>query len=474
MMPHDWTRSLLSAIARCPHDRCGASATMVAITLPVLIGFAALGVETGLWYTIKQQNQSAADAAVISAAYEVIAEKTNLTGDLIPAASEAAAQNGYLGSTPEVIYPYSDSTVSTGVAVTLYQTQGALLASLFLPSVTIATKAVAVTKVFDNPCILALATTGIDIAVGASSSLDMPTCSVAANSTSRSSIDIQSSTGSITAATLVTPGEVSLNGSPINPAAPPSEFTLTSQPMIGAPTITDPYAGTLTHIFDTTGIPTTPKCTGTYNNATNVTTYTPKGCVIGGTSLASAQGKVILPGNTRITAGWDIKNKTVDLLPGTYWITNGNLTLGAGAAVTCSTCSGANGVTIILTTRRAIGGTVGNVRISAAATVTLQSPNSGTFSGLLLIQDSTSAIGAGVTYTSGGSSFDAGSGMHLTGLLYFPNTAVNFLGSPGTTCSVLIADVVTIGPGNSNFTTSGCASAGLTILPVVNTVVLAE
>lgn len=104
--------------------------------------------------------------------------------------------------------------------------------------------------------------------------------------------------------------------------------------------------------------------------------------------------------------------------------------------------------------------------------VTLQPPNSGVFSGLLLIQDSASAIGAGVTYTSGGSSFDAGSGMHLTGLLYFPENAVNFHGNPGTTCSVLIAKAVTIG--NSNFSTSGCASAGLPNLPTVNTVALAE
>ena len=302
-MAQDWVGSLLSAIARCSHDTCGASAMVVAIAVPGLIGFGALGAETGLWYTIKLRNQSAADAAAISAAYEVIAGKTDIAGELTPAASEAATHNGYTGTTPAVIYPYSDSVVRNGVAVTLHQTQGALLSSLFLPGVTIATKAVAVIKVFDNPCILALATTGTDIAVGAFSSLDMPTCSVAANSTSTNSIDIQSSTGSITAVTLVTPGEVSLNGSPINPAAPPPEFTLTSQPVIGAPTITDPYAGTLTHIFDTTGIPTTPKCTGTYDNATNVTTYTPKGCVIGGTSLASAQGKVVLPGNTRITGG---------------------------------------------------------------------------------------------------------------------------------------------------------------------------
>jgi hypothetical protein len=37
-----------------------------AIAPPSLIGFGALGVETGMWYRIKPQNQSAVDAAAIS------------------------------------------------------------------------------------------------------------------------------------------------------------------------------------------------------------------------------------------------------------------------------------------------------------------------------------------------------------------------------------------------------------------------
>ena len=68
--------SLSGAIARIFHDNSGASAALVAIALPALIGFGALGAETGVWFTIKLQNQSAADAAAISAAYEIIAGKT--------------------------------------------------------------------------------------------------------------------------------------------------------------------------------------------------------------------------------------------------------------------------------------------------------------------------------------------------------------------------------------------------------------
>jgi len=138
---------LMNLIARCLHDRRGASAALVALTLPALIGFGGLGVETGLWYTVKRQNQSAADAAAISAAYEIIydlAHGTTPTAvNLTPAATEAATQNGYSGATPVVTYPFSDTIVSSGVAVDLQSTGGTLLASFFLPSVTIANRAVA-------------------------------------------------------------------------------------------------------------------------------------------------------------------------------------------------------------------------------------------------------------------------------------------------------------------------------------------
>src|SRR5690348_14076519 len=191
-------------------DKCGSTLVLVAMTISALIGFASLGAETGLWYAIKRQNQSAADAAAISVAYEIIYDLANATtptsANLTPAASQAAAQNGYTGATPVVTYPYSDAIVSSGVSVTLQTTQTASLAALFLPSVAIATKAVARVVVLDSPCILALnqtASPGIDLQ--GSVTVNAPTCSAVADSNSSNAIHIQGS-ASITAATLVTPG----------------------------------------------------------------------------------------------------------------------------------------------------------------------------------------------------------------------------------------------------------------------------
>src|SRR5262249_39729624 len=130
-MHYDFVKYLMPLISRFLYDTHGASAILVAVIFPALVGFAALGVETGMWYTIKVKNQSAADGA-ISAVYQIIAGKTDVIGDLIPAASEAAAQNGYNGTIPAIVYPYADDIVSNGVAVTLHQTQRALLSALFL------------------------------------------------------------------------------------------------------------------------------------------------------------------------------------------------------------------------------------------------------------------------------------------------------------------------------------------------------
>ena len=88
------------SLRRLHRDQRGVTAVIVVLTLPVLFAFGALVINSGLWFTIKRQNQSAADAAAISAAYEVMAGNTDVTNNLIPSATEAAGseQNGYVGS----------------------------------------------------------------------------------------------------------------------------------------------------------------------------------------------------------------------------------------------------------------------------------------------------------------------------------------------------------------------------------------
>src|ERR1700724_3120776 len=397
--------AVLDAITRFLRDNQGAAAAVVAAVLPVLIGFETLGVETGLWYLIKWQSQSAADAAAIAAAYELIAGKTDVAGALAAAASEAAAHNGYTGTAPRIVYPYSDGIVANGVAVYLRRTER-LFGSIFMPTV------------------------------------DATGCAVAANSTSLDAIEVRSSTGSLRASTPVTPGEISLGGTPIDPTTPPSEFTPTPRVLIGATSIADPYANTLTHAFLSSQMRLAPAASNF--SAMGVTTFRPG----------------------RHTEGMLVdRNARVDLIPGVYYVTEGDFSIESGATVTCTTCNDVKGVTIVLTSADANVGGVGNVRIASGASVTLRAPNTGTFAGLLFIQDSLAVPAGGNTPDS---VLAGGSGMNLTGLLYFPKTKVQFQGHPDATCTLLIAGRVGIN-GSAGFAASGCAGAGLTGRPAIYT-----
>src|SRR6516165_7394643 len=208
-------RKPMSLLRRLLRDKRGLSAVTVAVSLPVLFGVAGLGIDTGLWYTIKRQNQSAADAAALSAAYEVIAGNTNVATNLTPAASEAAARNDYSGTTPVVTYPYSDPpVVASGVKVTLSQTQNAWFSSWFpaFPTFTIANEAVAAVNTLPPACMLALNPTANNaVNLAGNPTINAPTCTIVSDSNSSSAFHLQGS-ATINAATLITPGQVSHTG----------------------------------------------------------------------------------------------------------------------------------------------------------------------------------------------------------------------------------------------------------------------
>jgi Putative Flp pilus-assembly TadE/G-like len=464
-----FARWLWGLIVPAVRDNSGATATMLAIALPGLIGIGALGAETGVWFTIKLQNQSAADSAVISAAYEVIAGKTDLTGDLTAAADEAARRNGYKGSIPAVVSPYNDGIVTNGVAVMLQQSQGPLLAAMFLSSVTIANRAVAVIEELGSPCILALNASGTDVEVAGLVKLGMPNCAVAANSISSTAIDLGASTSSIAAATLVTAGEVSLNGTPIDPASPPPEFVLSSPALIGAPTVSDPYASILTHSFLTSGMPKTRHCLSSTVHGVQV--YRGN-CIIAGSSLT--QPGIKLTAGTQISGGWSIlTGQIVDLSPGTYWVT-GDLSLQPGAVLGCSTCDNVKGtgVTVILAAQT---NKIGALSMAGNVALNLNAPRSGQFAGLVIVQDSNN-LPHGTTYTSNRSIIGGRPGGSLNGLVYFPNSSLTFHSDPSSTgpkCLVLVSGAVRI-DASSSLDTAGCVAAGLINMPAISKVALAE
>jgi len=399
----------------------------------------------------------------------VIAGNTDVTTNLTPAASEAATRNNYGGTTPVVTYPYSDAVVTGGVKVTLSQTQNAWFSSWFpaFSAFTIANEAVAAVSNLPPVCMIALGrnpppngTPNLNDAVNLAGNptINAPTCTIVSDSDSSSAFHLQGS-ATINAATLITPGEISHTGAAYT-------INLGYPAQTGANLVPDPYASTLTHAnFLTNGLSTASPCTsstvGGITTYTNPGSYKP-GCVIAG--------------------GLSIKNSTVNLSPGTYWLTGAlNLQSGSGAVLQCTACTnGGAGVTIVLTAPPG-GGTVGTMSLASNANLNLNAPAASScsncpFAGMVLIQDSNGLPAADHLPNPDTVSAQANSTETLSGLVYFPQADVTFQGGPSATgpqCLVLVTNTLSM-QGNPGFATSGCGSLGLNKLPIVKTVYLAQ
>jgi len=78
-----------SILYRLGTDRRGVITVMLALLLPIMVGFVGLGVEVGMWFQLKRDVQTAADAAAIAGAYE--AQDADSTSVTIQSAADADA-----------------------------------------------------------------------------------------------------------------------------------------------------------------------------------------------------------------------------------------------------------------------------------------------------------------------------------------------------------------------------------------------
>jgi len=428
---------------RFVRDERGVILALAGMMMTVLALVIGLGVEVGWWYALQRQNQSAADAAALSAAYEYAHSNLTLTtAQLTPFATAAANRNKYAGDTPIVTLPGAGQ-----VQAVLNRTQGSWFSKLAgLTNVTIQTGAIAQVTALAPGCIVALsqnAATGIY--VQGSANINAPDCTLISDSKSANSILLHDNGVNITAKTVVTAGDVSGH---VNT----NTFNVTYPEQTGAAVISDPYASTLTHANLISGMPST--ATACVRNSSTKTWS--GSCTITNPSLIQSGDK--LSGNTRIQGNWTV-NGTVTLLNGTYWITDGDLTV-KNATLTCSGC------TVNMTTGGGAGAKIGFVQTSSNGILILAAPSSGTFAGKVLLQDTV----AGVTQdlcTVGGTSYgmclNANSPAQLSGVVYFPNSDIGFQGTPvagGSQCLVLIAKTVQLS-GNPTLATSGCSALGL-------------
>src|SRR3954452_8289282 len=98
------------SVRRMPHrfvrDERGVILVLAGMVMTVLALIIGLAVDVGWWYALQRQNQSAADAAALSAAFEYAHSDLKWTAaQLTPAATAAASRNKYAGDPPVVTLP---------------------------------------------------------------------------------------------------------------------------------------------------------------------------------------------------------------------------------------------------------------------------------------------------------------------------------------------------------------------------------
>jgi Flp pilus assembly protein TadG len=378
-------------VRRLSRDQRGNIGIITALSLAALMGFGGLGTDVSLWMRAKNNAQSAADAAAMSAAIAGHAGNPNarITADVLGVAAREGLTNGTNGVVVTLHHPptsgaYAGNSYAYEVVITAPQQLylASVFASTGLTAPTVTGRAVALINT--KPlCILSLDTSATPaktpILASGSAVLTASNCDIDADSPSSTSIQTTGG-GSITGQDVNTPGNVSGNVH----ASPGTVNTAASA-------VADPYA-------NTRSIPTS------WTNGTQAWTGT-----IHNPGVLRWNGDVTVSGPT-----------TLD--PGIYMI-NGKLTSSQPISGT--------GVTIILT------GTSGVFTMNAGATLNVSAPTTGTTAGIAFWDATTS---------TNFDAFNGGSHNTITGAVYSPGHLVKYTGSSasGTGCTQLIAKDVEI------------------------------
>ncbi len=369
-------------------DKRGSVALMTAMLGLVLIGFAALAVDVGIWEGNAGAMQGAADQAALAAGLA-------MSAGAVAAQKEAkgvAAANGFVDGTGGVGVAVNIPPTTVGYAskanaieVVITQPQALFLSGVFLQSPpTASAKAVAVAAPAST-CLLLLAPTG-GIAASGTGSIDAGGCNVYVNG--GPSCDVVLSGGINVTGYDVFLGELSQSGC----VAAPSQVIATNKLQLGTAPARDPYGSRI--------IPTPSTPCKTIDTSPQVITLNP-GTYCGLTLLDS---------------------KSVTLSSGVYIFDGG----GIAASGNNIQITGTN-VTLVFTSS---GSSYGNISLSGSVTVNLTPMTHGVTAGIAIWLDK---AGGKPIASSGTNNFT------ITGAIYAPNSQVAWSGGGGSPCTQLIA-----------------------------------
>ncbi|MGB0747920.1 MAG: pilus assembly protein TadG-related protein [Magnetospiraceae bacterium] len=246
---------LPQVLKRFSRSQSGAIILLVALLMPVLIGFIGLGVEVGLWYVTKRELQSVVDAAALSGAHRyknnVAATNTEIKEFAYHAATQAgfngpaAEFDAYLSPTHSQVTPTLNGDATLVEAVVDRDMDALFSAVIGHESTRINVYAIAGTREFtvsQEACLVGLANNPgsgnedeICLDLGGGATLNMPGCGVHANCTGSPALDVG---GSLDAEVecISAVGEIDIDG---NPTIDQSCAT----PVANANPLDDPFDG---------------------------------------------------------------------------------------------------------------------------------------------------------------------------------------------------------------------------------------
>lgn len=387
---------LLARLRALGRERSGALAIYTALLAPLLLGFAGLGIDIGLWYANLRAAQSAADSSARAGAF-VAFDSAGDVAEISAAVTAEALANGFGIGGDSVTFHYPpQSGQSAGqtdaVEVVVRRRLDGLFSSLLFdgPAV-IAARAVA--KVQNSEACLWALNPAESAAVKVSGNVEVALgCGVFVNSSAAVALQ-QNGSGCLQASQIKVVG-----GFTVSCATP--------GPVSGVPAVTDPLALLA------------PPSHGTCDK---------DGVQINDGDHVLDPG--VYCGDIRINT-----NGTVQFGAGQYVLRNAGLTINGQATVT------GEEVSFYLT---ADTEATAEISIAGGAEVSLSAPTSGDMTGILFYQDRLAEPG-------GTHSFTGGAEARLTGTLYFPNQAVKFAGGSETSGSatIIVADTLAF-TGNS-------------------------
>ncbi len=401
-------------------DQSGVVAMVVVLSMMVIGGVAALAVDVGYLYSLRNQLQAAADAAALAGASqlsvsdaEVLAKAKEYAGRNMPSPehgtvlADADVVIGNWNSSTRVFTPADGVVTNNAVFVTTKRSSDNnnpaelfFAALLGFVETDITTTAVAWPGGSGQTCILSLEPSDPSaIKASGTVDLDLGGCGIAVTSSDSTKAIELAGTVDITA------GEICVAGGYDDPGT----VTLTPGPEIVKEGCTPP-PDPLASLPPPPGAP--PNCPGDHNvpgpvpfveSNSGVTANLTPGVYCGGIEISGS-------------------NVTVNFAPGEYILAGGGL----NASGANNTYDG-TGVMFYNTESSPGAGDFGDIDFSGNSTANLSAPTSGTYAGVLFFQDRTNSSDAeGVKFKFAGTvtaTFD--------GVIYFPNQLVQYSGSSG-------------------------------------------